>query len=450
MPSAAEVRPRARKANIMTAIDPLMSADMLEATRLTREGRLSEATALIQRLFHGKRHPGSAPGAWLGSAGTGTSPPSARHASRVLDVDPATGAVKNADGALYGALAVASGPRRRHSTDTQEASRLPRSDRPTRRDAEPRRPSGSAMERTGSRVPDGARFETAIHAGAHGSRAYKLYVPSGLRAGQPVPLVVMLHGCTQSPDDFAAGTRMNTLAEEQIFLVAYPAQPASANAQKCWNWFSPGDQERDSGEPALIAGITRQVMRDYAVDPARIYVAGLSAGGAAAAIMAAAYPDLYAAVGVHSGLACGAARDIPSAFAAMRQGGAGTRRRPSGGAMASETGRTVPTIVFHADRDTTVHPSNGEYVLAQAGATAGDLRTTVEHGQVPNGGRTFTRILHANDCGTAVLEQWTVHGGGHAWSGGSPEGSYTDPRGPDASREMLRFFLDHPHPAPRA
>jgi poly(3-hydroxybutyrate) depolymerase len=200
----------------------------------------------------------------------------------------------------------------------------------------------------------------------------------------------------------------------------------------------------------LIAGITRQVMHDYPVDPARVYVAGLSAGGAAAAIMAATYPDLYAAVGVHSGLACGAARDIPSAFVAMRQGGAGTRRRPSDGAMAGGTSQTVPTIVFHADGDTTVHPNNGEYVLAQAGATAGDLRTMVEHGQVPNGGRRFTRTLHADDRGTAVLEQWIVHGGGHAWSGGSPEGSYTDPRGPDASREMLRFFLDHRHPAPRA
>jgi poly(hydroxyalkanoate) depolymerase family esterase len=299
--------------------------------------------------------------------------------------------------------------------------------------------------RVGPRIPDGARFETAIHAGAHASRAFKLYLPSGLRAGQPFPLVVMLHGCTQSPDTFAAGTQMNKLAEEQIFLVA---QPASANAQRCWNWFNPDDQKRDSGEAALIAGITRQIMRDYAVDPARVYVAGLSAGGAAAAIMAAAYPDLYAAVGVHSGLACGSARDIPSAFAAMRQGGAGTRHRSSSGPSTSKIDWTVPTIVFHADRDTTVHPNNGDYVLAQAGATAGDLATTVEHGQMPNGGRTFTRILHANGSGAAVLEQWTVHGGGHAWSGGSPEGSFTDPRGPDAAREMLRFFLDHPHPAP--
>ena len=181
---------------------------------------------------------------------------------------------------------------------------------------------------------------------------------------------------------FAVGTRMNTLAEEQIFLVAYPAQPASANAQKCWNWFSPGDQERDSGEPALIAGIARQIMRDYAVDSARIYVAGLSAGGAAAAIMGTAYPDLYPAVGVHSGLACGAARDLPSAFAAMRRGGTGTLRRASSEVTASDAAQTVPTIVFHADGDTTVHPSNSDHVLAQAGTTAGNLTTTVEHGEV--------------------------------------------------------------------
>jgi poly(hydroxyalkanoate) depolymerase family esterase len=426
----------------MTAIDPRMSADMREAIRLTREGHLAEATALMQRLFQGKRHPGSRPGAWPGSAATGTSPPSARYPSRVFDVDHTTGAVKNADDAIYMGIASGKGA----------APSIPRTSEKFRGFLDRINLPGTTgklldpMGPTDAPVPRGARFEDAIHAGAHGSRTYKLYIPSGLHAGQPVPLVVMLHGCTQSPDDFAAGTRMNTLAEEQIFLVAYPAQPASANAQKCWNWFNPGDQERDGGEPALIAGITRQIMRDYAVDPTRIYVAGLSAGGAAAAIMGAAYPDLYAAVGVHSGLACGAARDLPSAFAAMRRGGAGALSRPSGKAMASDAARTVPTIVFHADRDTTVHPSNSDHVLAQAGTTAGNLRTTVEHGEVGNGGRRFTRILHADFRGIAVLEQWIVHGGGHAWSGGSPEGSYTDPRGPDASRAMLRFFLDHPHP----
>jgi len=386
----------------MTAIDRLMSADMLEATRLTREGQLADATALIQRLFQGERYPGNTSGAWVSSAGTGTSrPPSVRHASRVFDEHPTTGAAKNIDGAPGG-------------SDTQPVpTAIPQTPEKLRGFLDQISQRGRIVPgRPGGRIsvplPEGARFETRVYADAVGSRAYKLYVPSSQRGGQPVPLVVMLHGCNQSPDDFAVGTRMNTLAEEQNFLVAYPTQPASANAQKCWNWFSPADQERDCGEPALITGITRQVMRDYAVDPACVYVAGLSAGGAAAAIMGIAYPDLYAAIGVHSGLACGAANDIPSAFAAMRQGGAGKRRQPSG----EEARRTVPTIVFHANKDTTVHPRNGEYVLAQAGATAGDLRTTVEHGQVSNSGRAFTRTLYANDRGMAVLEQWIVHGGG--------------------------------------
>jgi poly(hydroxyalkanoate) depolymerase family esterase len=413
----------------MTAIDAWMSADMQAAIRLTREGNVAEATALLQRLFHGKRQSGSRLKAWPGPSVTDTSPPSIRHASRVFDVNPTTGAAKSANGSI----SIAGG--------TQAASPIPRTSEKFRGFLD--QINGKFIHPT---APSGARFEEGIHVSAHGSRTYKLYVPSGLHTGRPVPLIVMLHGCTQSPEDFAAGTRMNTLAEEQSFLVAYPAQPASANAQKCWNWFSPGDQERDGGEPALIAGITRQIMRDYAVDSARIYVAGLSAGGAAAAIMGAAYPDLYAAVGVHSGLACGAARDLPSAFAAMRRGGAGTLRRASSDVTASDAAQTVPTIVFHADGDTTVHPSNSDHVLAQAGTTAGNLTTTVEHGEVANGGRKFTRTLHSDSCGIAVLEQWTVHGGGHAWSGGSPEGSYTDPRGPDASRAMLRFFLDHPHP----
>lgn len=289
----------------------------------------------------------------------------------------------------------------------------------------------SAAGRAAPAVPEGARFEAFTFRGAGREMAYKLYVPSTYD-GRELPLVVMLHGCTQSPDDFAAGTRMNEIAEEQGVLVAYPGQTASANAQKCWNWFDIKDQQRDRGEPALIAGLTRDIMRDFAVDPARVYVAGLSAGGAAAAIMAQAYPDLYAAAGVHSGLASGAATDMPSAFAAMRQGGI-----PRSG----RTGRPVPTIVFHGDRDRTVHPSNGEHVLTQAQAGAA-LTTTVTRGEAP-GGLSFTRMVQSDDAGLPALERWVLHGAGHAWSGGSGAGSYTEPRGPDASREMLRFFLEH-------
>ena len=292
-------------------------------------------------------------------------------------------------------------------------------------------------------VPDGAQFLAKTFENQAGSRPYKLYVPSGYR-GQPVPLIVMLHGCTQSPDDFAAGTGMNTAAEEHTCLVAYPGQTSSANIQKCWNWFNEADQQRDEGEPSLIAGITREVMRDYAVDPRRVYIAGLSAGGAAAAVMGDTYPDLYAAIGVHSGLACGAARDMPSAFAAMQRGVDGSAQ-PAASASRSGTQRVVPAIVFHGDRDTTVNPRNGDAVVAQSAQSAAPRRRA-ENGQVP-GGHAYRRTLHADANGRTVVEQWVVHGAGHAWFGGSPAGSYTDPHGPDATREMVRFFLEHPHPA---
>ncbi len=245
----------------------------------------------------------------------------------------------------------------------------------------------------------------------------------------------MLHGCRQSPNDFAAGTRMNELAEEQTFLVAYPAQDQSANPSRCWNWFNADDQQRDQGEPLLIAGITRQVMRDFPVESGRVYIAGLSAGGAAAAVMGSTYPDLYAAVGVHSGLACGAARDIPSAFAAMRGGPSGSRH-PGAPAVA------IPTIVFHGDRDRTVNSVNGDQVIAQAKSKV-TLRTKICRGETPDG-MTYTCTIHADENGRPMLEQWILHGAGHAWSGGSAAGSFTEPRGPDASREMLRFFLQRP------
>ncbi len=302
-------------------------------------------------------------------------------------------------------------------------------------------PARPAPAEAPSAAPGGAKFLAATFSSSAGSRPYKLYVPSGYH-GQPVPLVVMLHGCTQSPDDFAAGTRMNEAAEEHICLVAYPAQTAAANSSKCWNWFNAADQRRGQGEPALIAGITRQVMRDYAVNPRQVYVAGLSAGGAAAAIMGEAYPELYAAVGVHSGLACGAASDMPSAFTAMRQGKPAHARRGPGSAAS------LPAIVFHGDRDTTVHPGNGDAVVVRA-LPAGSLRVRTEEGRAP-GGHAYTHTLHTDASGRTVLEQWVVHGAGHAWFGGSPAGTYTDPRGPDATGEMLRFFLEHPRPADAA
>ncbi|MES2563499.1 MAG: PHB depolymerase family esterase [Pseudomonadota bacterium] len=301
-------------------------------------------------------------------------------------------------------------------------------------------------ERATLRTPaPGGRFITSSYTNHAGTRRYKTYIPTQYH-GQALPLIIMLHGCKQGPDDFAAGTRMNALAEEHGFIVVYPAQVKNANASNCWNWFQPADQQRDTGEPSLIAGITREVAQTYKLDSRRVYIAGLSAGGAMAAIMATTYPDLYAAVGVHSGLAHGSAADIPSAFAAMRgEGMLGARTRTSSSESAR---RTIPAIVFHGDNDTTVHPSNGERVIAQGAAPfrsedkTAQAQSTIVQGK--SGGRTYTRTTHVNDGGKSIMEHWVVHGAGHAWSGGSARGSFADEKGPDASREMLRFFLQHP------
>jgi poly(hydroxyalkanoate) depolymerase family esterase len=368
------------------------------ATNFTRRGRLHEATAMIQRALDqtGANARAQAPG----DTGVTVIDAPAAKLSRTASVAPLWRTVKPAA--------------------------------------------------TGAAEKAGAHFLRRTYEGAAGSRDYKLFVPAG-PARRLRPLIVMLHGCKQDPDDFAAGTRMNELAQELDFLVLYPAQAPRSNASKCWNWFMPADQRRGRGEPALLAGMTQHVIATESVDPARVYVAGLSAGAAMAAILGREYPDLYAAVGIHSGLPQGAAHDVASAFSAMNTGSAdaGALSRGARSFRASLPGvAAAPVIVFHGDRDRTVHPSNGADVIsALLGETAADrIETDDTLAQV--GGRDYTRTVYrqrgAAASAPSLAEHWLIHGAGHAWSGGSPRGTYTDAYGPDASREMLRFFAEHP------
>jgi poly(hydroxyalkanoate) depolymerase family esterase len=372
---------------------------MREATRLTHSGRLGEATEVIQRALRG-----TAPAA----------PPQAG-AGNTAEAEPAL----ILDGCVF---------------EVDELSATAPAAAPAAQAAPLRGSTGQG------------EFISGSHSAASRTLRYRLFVPPD-HAGRQLPLVVMLHGCTQNPEDFAAGTRMNAPAGEQGFFVLYPEQSQDANPQRCWNWFKHNHQQRGSGEPALIAGMTQAVMKDYGIDPRRVYIAGLSAGGAMAAIVAGAYPEIFAAAGVHSGLPSGAAGNLPEALALMNSGSAGPALQSGGrfGAAArvkAPPAVAVPTIVFHGDADRTVHPRNGEQVIAAAlGGCVGSPR--VEQGVSPKG-RRYTRSIHHDGEGKSLAEHWRVEGAGHAWSGGDAKGSYTDARGPDATREMLRFFFEHP------
>lgn len=293
----------------------------------------------------------------------------------------------------------------------------------------------SAREISSPPLPDGARFLTRSFACAAGTRGYQLYVPASAVDGV-AGLVVMLHGCTQTPEDFAAGTNMNAVAEANRLLVAYPAQTRANNAASCWNWFNPADQRRDAGEPAILAGLARTLAREFEIPPGRVFAAGLSAGGAMAAVLGVTYPDVFAAIGVHSGLPAGAANDVVSAFAAMR-GDSGATLAP----MPTADGGPGPrTIIFHGTADHTVHVDNAERLAAAAQARTPSGASRSEHGTAGSG-RAYTRTRVEDPKGTVAVELWMIEGAGHAWAGGKKEGSYTDPSGPDASAEMVRFFL---------
>lgn len=351
-------------------MNTLFSGLMRDAARLTRDGRLADATQLIQRALRGGTSPAEAPTTTSGA---------------VVEDDVIEAQVRVVD---------------------------------VEQTPEPRESEAADAWTPGSFTHQGRSID------------YMLFVPASAST-QPAaarPLVLMLHGCTQGAADFAAGTRMNEHAREHGCIVLYPEQTKRAHGQKCWNWFKTQHQQRERGEPALLAALTEHIVAQQQADRSRVYVAGLSAGGAMADVLGHCYPDLYAAVGVHSGLPHGAAHDMMSALNVMRTGAPEAR---AGAAKGSP-----PTIVFHGDADPTVHPGNGRAIVARA--TPG----TVSEGQSA-AGRRYTRTVHPASPGQGDAEHWLLHGAGHAWSGGSAAGSYTQPDGVDASREMLRFFLAH-------
>ncbi|RZI93073.1 MAG: PHB depolymerase family esterase [Variovorax sp.] len=364
-------------------MNPTFQRLMNEATLLTRSGQLQAATDMIQRALRGDDSAVATP--------TPPAAPSAptRNAAVVIDVPARV---------------------------VPDAPAEPRAD--AERNPQPERPE---------QWTDGS----FTHQGR--TLAYKLYLPQRPAEAPAMPLVLMLHGCTQNPDDFAAGTQMNALARELGVAVLYPAQTQRANAQGCWNWFKPQHQQRGRGEPAVLAALTQSVMAQHGIDPARVYVAGLSAGGAMADILGRCYPDLFAGVGVHSGLPADAASDVMSAMSAMRSGPATQGAHAKG---------MPPLIVFHGDADATVSARNGDAVVAAALGHGNAAPQTTQG--VSSKGQRFTRRVHPAAGERATVEHWQLHGAGHAWSGGSSRGSFTDPRGADASAEMLRFFLAHP------
>ncbi|MDM0028336.1 extracellular catalytic domain type 1 short-chain-length polyhydroxyalkanoate depolymerase [Variovorax saccharolyticus] len=394
-------------------MNDLLQKLMINATELTRNGQLQEATQAIQRALRGGASE------VFGVSDPATPPPATRASipsGEALVLDGLTRVIDPPPEIVEEILPEQSGVAVKEAVDLDSVE------------------VDSPRE---ERWLDGS----FTHQGR--TLAYKLYLPPGATGAAiaPRPMVVMLHGCTQGAADFATGTQMNALARDLGVVVLYPEQTQHANAQKCWNWFKPQHQQRGRGEPAVLAALAQTITAEHHVDAARVYVAGLSAGGAMADIVGRCYPDVFAAVGVHSGLPCGSATDVMTALSAMRSGSA---LAPSGGAGSP----VPPTIVFHGDADATVHVSNGAAIIEAARKATGQTIGRMPSARTAEGhsgkGQRYTRTVYADEAGRSTAEYWQLHNAGHAWSGGSSRGSYTNPTGADASAEMLRFFLAHP------
>ncbi|WP_013334588.1 extracellular catalytic domain type 1 short-chain-length polyhydroxyalkanoate depolymerase [Gloeothece verrucosa] len=429
-------------------------AKIAQATELTQAGRLKEATQLIQRTLQNLKDPSTTDE--VAVAGT----------DEIIDVTAVVIDEPINSTAHPGQTRTEPTPASSEAVDFKEQPRREATEFPQ----SPKKSSIAISEQLNSILnffpqlksqaqpaknsdpqTKGGQFIEGYYTKGTQSRSYKLYIPGGY-TGQALPVVVMLHGCNQSVDDFANGTRMNLWAEEELFFVVYPAQEKKANGSLCWNWFNNSDQQRGRGEPSIIAGITEQVVSTYNLDQTRVYVSGMSAGGAMAGIMGICYPDVYAAVGIHSGLPYRAAGDLQGAFAAMRGGGNGLLGHTDENLPHLNVNtRFVPIIVFHGDRDSTVHPVNSEKIIAQWALIHSQgnssrsekilLRPKVLRERVKNG-HAYTRSIYHDLNGYPIMERWLVHGSGHGWSGGSASGSFTDVQGPNASREMLRFFKE--------
>ena len=446
-------------------------SEIFKATQLTKGGRLMEATRVIQQALG---LVGAQKAAVAEAAPQSATPPTAPRnpvsasggEQDVSDVpfretlkkppanEPTFGAPTEAP--TTAPVTPPPAPVMKENTDAPPAADAPAVEAPAAPAAEPTPRSAPAPK------PRAASFAELSFRSGDMPYAYRLYVPgfdgteaADTDAGSPalLPLVVLLHGCKQDAADFALGTGMNALAEAEKYLVLYPEQSSTANSMRCWNWFDAAHQSRDSGEPKMIAALIRKVIKTHGADPSRVYIAGLSAGGAMAAIMAGLYPELFAAVGVHSGLPPGAATDVISAFSAMRRGarkGRATAGSANDANASDDDAFVMPTIVFHGSADKTVNPDNGEQVtqaalaaIEGAGITLKKVEQSEDSPGASSGRRDTTRTIYRAADGKPFVEHWSIGSGPHAWSGGDAAGSFTDPHGPSASQAMVAFFLQH-------